>query len=163
MPINFSNGRVLSEVSGRISAPGRIVQVVHSIHTGSAGTASTSPVDFFTSSPITLTAPNNRVIIELHSEGRQDQGAYAQNNWCLYYMDIIHVNTGAQLSYSGYIGEQNSSITHVHRSTSHVPGNIGPHTYRARFWAYGGNTVNVGNGVADNDSIAYLRIWEVAV
>ena len=163
MPINFSNGRSLSEASGRVSSPGRIVQVVHSIHTSNASTSSTGPVDFFTSSPITLTNPNNRVIIELHSEGRQDGAPYTNGNWCLYYMDIIHVNTGAQLSFSGFIGEQYFSIRHVHRSTSHIPGNIGPHTYRARFWAYGGNSVGVGAFVADNDAISYLRISEIAV
>ena len=162
MPIIFGNNQSISEVSNRIYVPGQIVQTVHTTISTGFTTTSTSPVDFFTSNPITMLNASNRLIIELHSDNRTTD--WGDGVWNLYYMDIIHVQSGTQLSYSGYIGETTNNIRHVHRSASHAPGTVGPHTYKCRGWSYSASTTafNTGGSWVDNDGIAYLRITEIA-
>jgi hypothetical protein len=158
MAIVFSNNRSLSQQSGMISAPGRIVQVIETTSGSGVGTSSTSPVDIFNSASITLTNPNNFVLIELHSNNRAND--WGDGTWNLYYMDIIHNNTGTQLTYTGYRGEQTNSIRHVTRSVMHQPGNIGPHSYKCRGWSYQASSTTFVTGA--DGTVAYLRLTEIA-
>jgi hypothetical protein len=162
MAINFNNSKSISEVDNKLYIPGQVVQTVHTTYASLMNTSSTSPVDFFTSNPITMTSASNKLVIELHSDNRVND--WGDGVWNLFYMDIIHVNTGTQLFYSGYIGEQTYSIRHFHRSVSHSPGSVGPHTYKCRGWSYQASqtTFNGGGSWVDNDGIAYLRITEIA-
>lgn len=158
MAIVFSNNRSLSQQSGMISAPGRIVQVIETTSGSGVGTSSTSPVDIFNSASITLTNPNNFVLIELHSNNRAND--WGDGTWNLYYMDIIHNNTGTQLTYTGYRGEQTNSIRHVTRSVMHQPGNVGPHSYKCRGWSYQASSTTFVTGA--DGTVAYLRLTEIA-
>jgi hypothetical protein len=141
-----------------ISAPGRIVQVIETTSGSGVGTSSTSPVDIFNSASITLTNPNNFVLIELHSNNRAND--WGDGTWNLYYMDIIHNNTGTQLTYTGYRGEQTNSIRHVTRSVMHQPGNVGPHSYKCRGWSYQASSTTFVTGA--DGTVAYLRLTEIA-
>jgi hypothetical protein len=163
MAINFSNDRTLSEISNRISIPGRIIQTVHTTWTSGTTTTSTSPVNLFTSNAITMTNASNKLLIELHSDNRTTD--WGDGSWNLYYMDIIHVQSGTQLTYTGFVGELTFNIRHVHRVASHTPGSVGPHTYTCRGWSYSALTTafNTGGSWVDNDATAYLRITEIAV
>lgn len=163
MAINFSNNAALTEVGGKISTPGRIVQIIHTEHTSAMTTSSTSPVDFFTSSAITLTNASNKILVEFHSDNRVHD--YADGNWNLYYMDLIHVQSGTQITYSGYRGEYTFSIRHFHKQAIHTPGTVGPHTYKVRGWSYAAynTTFNGGASQVDNDGRAYIRLMEIAV
>jgi hypothetical protein len=158
MAIVFSNNRSLSEQSGMISTPGRIVQVIETTSGSGVGTSSTNPVDIFNSASITLTNPNNFVLVELHSNNRAND--WGDGVWNLYYMDIIHNNTGTQLTYTGYRGEQTNSIRHVTRSVMHQPGNIGPHSYKCRGWSYQASSTTFVTGA--DGTVAYLRLTEIA-
>jgi hypothetical protein len=158
MPIIFSNNKNLSEQSGMISAQGRVVQVVETVSGSGVGTSSTNPVDIFSSASITLTNPNNFVLIELHSNNRAND--WGDGVWNLYYMDIIHNNTGTQLTYTGYRGEQTNSIRHVTRSVMHQPGSIGPHSYKCRGWSYQASSTTFVTGA--DGTVAYLRLTEIA-
>jgi hypothetical protein len=163
MAILFSNNKGISEVSNKISVPGRIVQTVHTVWSSGVSTSTTSPLDLFTSNSITMTNASNKLLIELHMDNRtQDWG---DGLWNLYYMDIIHVQSGNQLSYTGYVGEYTNNIRHVHRVASHSPGTIGPHSYKCRGWNYSARATsfNGGDSWVGNDGIAYLRITEIAV
>lgn len=159
MGINFSNNRSLVEVSGRISAPGRIVQVIETPTSSGVNTSSTSPVDLFTSAAITLTSASNKILIEAHANNRTND--WGDGNWNLYYMDIIHVQSGAQLSYTGYVGEQTNNIRHVTRTAIHTPGSVGPHSYKLRGWAYSALSTTFISGA--DGTVAYLRLTEIAV
>jgi hypothetical protein len=162
MGINFSNGKSLVQTGGRLSVPGRIVQVVNTTSTTSISTASTSPVDLITSNSITLTNPNNKILIEFHSDNRTND--WGDGVWNLYYMDLIHVQSGTQITYSGYRGEQTMSIRHFHKQAIHTPGTVGPHSYKTRGWSYSASTTTFnGPGWVDNDGITYIRLMEVAV
>jgi hypothetical protein len=160
MAINFSNGQTLSQTGGRISAPGRIIQTVHTVITSALNTSSTSPVDWFTSGAITLTNASNYVLIEHHSDNRTSD--WGDGTWNLYYMDIVHVQSGSQITYTGYVGELTNNIRHVHRVGRHLPGSVGPHTYKVRGWSYAAANTAFNTNV-DNDTIAYLRLTEIAV
>jgi hypothetical protein len=162
MAINFSNNASISEISNKISAPGRIVQTVHTTWTGHVHTSSTSPVNLFTSNSITMTNASNRLLVELHMDNRTTD--WGDGTWNLYYMDIVHVQSGSQLTYTGYVGELTNNIRHVHRVASHTPGSVGPHTYTCRGWSYSALTTvfNGSGGWVGNDNIAYLRITEIA-
>lgn len=159
MAIKFSNSKDLSEVSGKISAPGRIVQVVHTESSSGVATSSTSPVDLFSSSSITLTNASNIVLIEFHADNRAND--WGDGVWNLYYMDLIHVNSGSQLTYTGYVGEQTNTIRHVHRAAIHTPGSVGPHTYKIRGWSYQASTTTFITG--SDAGQAYIKLTEVAV
>jgi hypothetical protein len=160
MAINFSNNVSLAQVGTRISAPGRVLQVVQTNNTSGMATSSTSPVDFFTSGGITLASASNRIIIEWHSDNRAND--WGDGVWNLYYMQLVYVNTGAVLSYTGYRGEYTNSIRHYHKSVTHVPGNVGPHTYKLQGWSYSALSTTFGTG-AGSDNIAYIKMTEVAV
>ena len=162
MAINFNNSKSISEVGGKIYVPGQIIQTVHTTYAAQMNTTSTSPVDFFTSNTITMTNASNKLLIELHSDNRTND--WGDGTWNLYYMDIVHVQSGTQLCYSGYIGEVTYSIRHFHRSVTHSPGSVGPHSYKCRGWSYSASntTFNGGGNWVDNDGIAYLRITEIA-
>ena len=80
----------------------------------------------------------------------------------IYYMQLVYVNTGAVLSYTGYRGEYTNSIRHYHKSVTHVPGNVGPHTYKLQGWSYSALSTTFGTG-AGSDNIAYIKMTEVAV
>lgn len=162
MAINFSNNKSLNEISGKITGSGRIIQTVHTIRTAGLQTSSTSPVDWFTSDSITLTNSSNIILIEHHSDNRTND--WGDGVWNLYYMDIVHVQSGTQLSYTGYVGELTFNIRHVHRVARHAPGSVGPHSYKVRGWSYSAlntsfNGLNYG---VSNDGIAYLRLTEIA-
>jgi hypothetical protein len=159
MAIIFENNKSLIEVSGKISAPGRIIQVVETVTTAGVAHASTSPVDIFTSNAITLTNANNAVLVELHADNRAND--WGDGVWNLYYMDIIHVQSGTQLTYTGYRGELTNTIRHVNRTAIHYPGSVGPHTYKARGWSYQGSTTTYITGA--DGTPGYLRLTEVAV
>jgi hypothetical protein len=158
MAIVFSNNKSLSEQSGMISAQGRVIQVVETTSGSGVATSSTSPVDIFSSASITLTNPNNFVLIELHSNNRAND--WGDGVWNLYYMDIIHNNTGTQLTYTGYRGEQTNSIRHITRSVMHQPGNVGPHSYKCRGWSYQASSTTFVTGA--DGTVAYLRLTEIA-
>jgi hypothetical protein len=161
MAINFSNNVSLSQIGTKISAPGRIIQVIQTTNTTNLATSSTSPVDFFTSAAITLTSANNRVLVEWHSDNRTD--GTSDGGWSLYYMDLIHVQTGVQLSYTGYRGELTPSIRHYRKSFLHTPGSVGPHSYKIRGWSYAAYNTNFGVNNIGNDGISYIRMTEIAV
>lgn len=160
MAINFSNNVNLSQVGTKISAPGRVVQVIQTNNTSGMNTSSTSPVDFFTSTPITLTNASNRILVEWHSDNRAND--WGDGIWNLYYMDLIYVNTGAQLSYTGYRGETTFSIRHYRKSFMHTPGSLGPHSYKIRGWSYSALSTTFGTG-SGSDNLAYIRMTEIAV
>ena len=159
MAINFSNDKTLSEVGGKISAPGRVVQTVHTISNTGVATSSTSPVNLFTSNPITMTSASNKLLIEYQSDNRSN--LETDGAWNLYYMDIIHVGTGTQLSYTGYNGEFTNNIRGVHRIAMHSPGSVGPHTYTMRGWSYSSNSTTFITGA--DGTVAYIRISEIAI
>lgn len=159
MGINFSNNRSLIEVGGRISAPGRIVQVVETVSNTGVSTTSTSPVNLFTSSSITLSSASSRILIEMHANNRAND--WGDGVWNLYYMDIIHVQSGAQLTFTGYVGEYTFNIRHVTRTAIHTPGSVGPHSYRCRGWCYTANSTTFITGA--DGTAAYLRLTEIAV
>jgi hypothetical protein len=163
MPINFSGNVLLSETGSKIYSPGRIVQTVHTEYTSQMNTTSTSPVDFFTSSTITMTNASNILVIEFHSDNRTND--WYDGNWNLYYMDLVHVQSGTQISYTGYRGELTYNIHHIHRVARHAPGSVGPHSYKVRGWSYAAlnTTFNGGANWVDNDGRAYIRITEIAV
>ena len=161
MGINFANNATLTQVGSYISAPGRVVQTVQTNYSSQMSTSSTSPVDFFTSSSITLTNASNRVLIEWHSDNRSTD--WGDNTWNLYYMQLIYVNSGASLSYTGYRGEYTNSIRHYHKSTTHSPGSVGPHTYKLQGWSYSALNTNFGGGASGGDAISYIRLSEIAV
>jgi hypothetical protein len=163
MAINFGNNASLTEVGGKISTPGRVVQIVNTLHTSQMNTSSTSPVDFFTSNAITLTNASNKILIEFHSDNRVTDAG--DGVWNLYYMDLIHVQSGTQITYSGYRGEYTNSIRHFHKQAIHTPGSVGPHTYKVRGWSYSAytTTFNGGGNQVDNDGRAYIILTEVAV
>ena len=159
MAINFSNDKTLSEVSGKISAPGRIVQTVHTVSSTGVATSSTSPVNLFTSAPITMTNASNKLLIEFQSDNRSTD--WGDGVWNLHYMDIIHTASGTQLSYSGYNGEYTFSIRGIHRIAMHSPGSVGPHTYTMRGWSYSANNTTFITG--GDGTVAYIRISEIAI
>ena len=159
MPINFSNNKELIEVGGRISSPGRIVQTVHTVSSTGVSTSSTSPVNIFTSNAITMTNAANKLLIEFQSDNRSND--WGDGVWNLHYMDIIHVGTGTQLSYSGYNGEYTHCIRGIHRIAMHSPGSIGPHTYTMRGWSYQASSTSFVTG--GDGTVAYIRISEIAV
>lgn len=162
MAIYYPNGSSLQEISGRVYIPGHVVQTVDTLNTNALVTTSTGPVDYFTSNPITLQSAGNRVVIEWHVDVRtQDWG---DGVWNLYYMDLIHVQSGAQLAYTGYEGNYTYCIKHTHRSAYHVPGWVGPHSYKVRGWAYSAKTVyfNGTSGWVGNDNQSWIRITEIA-
>lgn len=158
MAINFSNDRNLAEVSGKISAPGRIVQIVETTSGSGVATSSTSPIDIFNSASITLTSPSNYVLIELHTNNRSND--WGDGVWNLHYMDIIHNQSGSQLTYTGYNGEFTNNIRHVTRSVLHQPGSVGPHSYRCRGWSYQASSTTFVTGA--DGTVAYLRLTEIA-
>jgi len=159
MAIIFNNSKQISEVGGKISMPGHIVQTVHTLNTGGMATSSTSAVDFFTSDTITLTNASNKVLIELHSDNRSND--WGDGAWNLHYMDIIHVQSGTQLSYTGYNGEQTNTIRAIHRVAIHAPGSVGPHSYKCRGWSYQASSTTFGTG--SDGTPAYMRLTEIAV
>lgn len=160
MGINFANNATLTQAGSYITAPGRIVQTVQTNYSSSMATTSTSPVDFFTSSAITLTNASNKVLVEWHSDNRAND--WGDNVWNLYYMQLIYVNSGAALSYTGYRGEYTNTIRHYHKSYMHTPGSVGPHTYKLQGWSYQASNTTFGGGAAGGDAIAYIRLSEIA-
>ena len=158
MAINFSNDKFISEQGGKISAQGRVVQVIETKNTSGMATSSNSPVDFFTSSPITLTNADNYILIELHSDNRTND--WGDGVWNLHYMDILHIQSGVQLTQTGYLGEYTHNIRHIHRTAIHRPLSLGPHTYKCRGWSYTTQSTTFGTG---SDGLpAYLRLTEIA-
>lgn len=165
MAIFFSNNKAIQEVNNRITIPGRVVQTVHTEYTSGFATSSSSPTDVFTSNSITMLNASNRLLIEWHGDCRTND--WFDGNWNLYYTDIIHVQSGAQISYSGYIGELTLNIRHAHRVGIHTPGSVGPHSYKMRVWSYYGGYITVvnnpgGYNIPSNDGRAYIRISEIA-
>ena len=158
MSINFSNNTELTEESARITARGRIVQVIETTSGAGVATSSTLPVDIFGSAAITLTNPQNFVLVELHSNNRAND--WGDGTWNLYYMDIIHNQSGATLTFTGYRGELTNSIRHITRSVMHRPGSVGPHTYKCRGWSYSPASTTFVTGA--DGTVAYLRLTEIA-
>lgn len=164
MAIIFSNNKSIQEIGNKLTVPGRIVQTVHTIYTGGFTTSSTSPVDVFTSNTITMLSASNTLLIEWHCDTRTND--WYDNNWNLYYQDIVHVQSSTQISYTGYIGEYTQNIRSVHRVGRHAPGSVGPHSYKVRCWSYAAliTAINNPGGVntPGNDGRAYIRISEIA-
>ena len=157
MPIFFANGTSITEENSRLNIPGHIIQTVHTASTASASTSSTGAVDFLTSNPITLSKATNTVLIEIN--GGLSAGDWGDGVWNLMYSDIIHVNSGAQLTFSGYNGEFTLNRRHMHRFILHQPGSVGPHTYRWRFWCYQGSIGYINGGNMDTSTV-YIRLTE---
>jgi hypothetical protein len=157
MAISFSNNQLIEEVGSRINIPGHIVQTIHTVSTANASTTSTSPVNFITSNAITLAKASNRLVIEIN--GGLSAGDWGDGQWGLMYSDIIHVQTGTQLVFSGFNGELTFNRRHMNRFIVHQPGSVGPHTYTWRFWCYSANTGWVNGGNMDNTAV-YIRITE---
>lgn len=164
MAIIFSNDKRIQEVSNKITAPGRIVQTVHTLYTGGFATASTSAVDVFTSDTITMTSASNTLLIEWHCDARTND--WYDSNWNLYYQDLVHVQSATQISYTGYVGEYTYNIRSTHRVARHAPGSVGPHSYKVRCWSYAALVTTINNpggyNVSGNDGRAYIRIHEIA-
>jgi hypothetical protein len=163
MAIIFSNNKTLGEVGGKLSVTGRIVQTVHTTSTATLQTTSTSAVDIFTSSTITLTNASNIILIEFHSDNRLQD--YGDGAWNLYYMDLVHVQSSTQLTYSGYRGQYTYNIAYYDKSVTHAPGSVGPHSYKIRGWSYTSASTasfNLGSQRA-HDGLAYIRLSEIAV
>lgn len=158
MAINFSNGQEIKQESGRITAPGRVIQIVEAVTSTGIGVATTNPTDLFTSPTITLTNPNNKVLVQLHASNRSND--WGDGVWNLHYMDIIHVQSGTQLTYTGYNGDQTNTIRHVTRSYMHTPGSVGPHSYKTRGWSYQNSTTTFISG--SDGTAAYIRLIEIA-
>jgi hypothetical protein len=162
MAIIFNNGATLGESAGRINVPGRIVQTVHTVFTTAVSTSSLSAANLFTSNAITLSKANSIVLIEFHCDVRLDSRGDGQ--WNLYYMDVIHVGSGTQISYTGYVGDYTLTIRHVNRTARHAPGSVGPHTYRMRGWNYSAGTCHFNlSSQRSHDSVAYIHLTEIAV
>lgn len=159
MGINFSNNTSITEQGGRISAPGRVVQTVHTIITSGVATSSTSAVNILDSASITLTNPNNKILIEIHSDNRSND--WGDGVWNLHYMDIIHIQSGTQISYTGYNGDFTNTIKNVHRVGIHTPGSVGPHSYRMRGWSYQASQTTFVTG--SDGTVGYIRLTEIAV
>jgi hypothetical protein len=157
MAIFFANDKTIQESGSRLDIPGHIVQTVHTSGLNNTSTSSTSPVDFITSNPITLSKANNKVLIEIN--GGLSAADWGDGVWNLMYSDIIHVQSGSQLAFSGYNGEYTFNRRHMNRFIVHQPGSVGPHTYKWRFWCYQGSTGYVNGGNMDNTTI-YIRLTE---
>lgn len=161
MAINFSNNGTLQETGGRIWVPGRVIQTVNTLNTTALQNATTTPADYFTSNSITMTNASNRLIIEWHVDLRTND--WGDGSWNLCYMDLIHVQSGTQLAYTGYIGEYTNNIKHSHRSAIHTPGSVGPHSYKLRGWSYTtkNTSFNGTGGWVGNDNQSFIRITEI--
>ena len=162
MAIYFPNSSI-TQVGGKIYTPGRIVQTVSTLNTTALQTTSSSAVDYFTSNSITMTNAANKLVIEWHVDVRTND--WGDSAWNLYLMDLIHVQSGTQLAYTGYEGEFTYNIKHTHRSAYHAPGSVGPHSYKLRGWSYiaGKNTsFNGTGGWVGNDNQSWIRITEIA-
>lgn len=163
MAIFFSNNQSIQQVNNRITMPGRIVQTVHTTTTSSLTTTSTSAVDFFTSNTITMLNASNTLLIEWHVDVRTND--WGDSTWNLYYMDLVHVQSSTQISYTGFVGEFTYNIRSTHRVARHAPGTVGPHSYKCRGWSYTTLSTNFGQGPGNNsgsDAISYIRIHEIA-
>lgn len=172
MAINFNNSVSLSENSSAsfpvIHAPGRIIQTQHKTFTSSMATSQTSAgVDFFYSNSITLSNATNKILIEWFTEARVSD--WGDNVWNLYYMQLIYVNTGAQISYTGYNGETTNTIRPYFKVAIHTPGTVGPHVYKLQGWCYPGisstqtqTVIFNGSGNSGGDAVAHIRLSEVA-
>ena len=163
MPINFGTTAILSEVAagGRpfISAPGRVLQTVHTTYVLPMTTSSTSPVDYFSSQTITLASASNKILVEWYTEARTND--WGDGVWNLYYMNCIHIQSGTNISYTGYQGEQTFNIRPYHKVAIHTPGSVGPHSYKMQGWSYQASSTTF-NG-AGGDQVAYIRLSEIAV
>lgn len=169
MPINFTGNLLLQEVysggNGLVSSTGRVVQSVHTTFTGSLTTNQTSGgVDFFYSNTITLANPNNKILVEWFSETRTTD--WGDGVWNLLYMQCIHVQSGTNISYTGYHGALTFNIRPIHKVAIHTPGSIGPHSYKLQGWSYPGiatptSTFN-NTGWSGGDGVAHIRLTEIA-
>lgn len=160
MAINFSNNASIYEASGRVYSPGRIVQTVHTTYTTGIAVSATSATDLFTSNTITLTNASNKILVEWYSGNRAND--WGDGVWNLYYMDVVHVQSGTSLAYTGYHGEFTNSIRHYHKTAIHIPGSVGPHSYKLRGWSYQASSTTFINGDG-GDGVSYIRLSEVAV
>ena len=162
MAINFSNGAILSESGGHITAPGRLVQMVSTVFTNTVNVATTSATDMYTSNPITMSNASNRLLIEFYCNTRK--ASLGDSVWSLCFVDLVHVQSGGALSYSGYIGDYTQTIRYTNRIASHAPGTVGPHSYKIRGWNYvQGNTNFGGTSQSGTSDSAHIRIMEYAV
>ena len=161
MAINFSNGVTIEQRGNRIFTPGRVIQTVNTLNTNALQNATTTPADYFTSNSITMTSPDNHLLIEWHVDVRTND--WFDGNWNLCYMDLIHVQTGTQFTYTGYEGEYTYNIKHLHRTAYHRPGSVGPHSYKLRGWSYYNlnTSFNGTAGWVGNDNQSWIRITEI--
>jgi hypothetical protein len=161
MSIVFTNATLGNTGGGsaRIGATSHIIQVVEAQHTGRIETSSTSPQSFFSGS-ITLQNASNSVAYYYNSAQRCDVGG---GNWNLGYHRLIYTNNGSQLFFSSYNGFTHNNIIHFAKIGVHVPGSVGPHTYRIDVWAYPGSNVQFNSpGNQGNDGRAILRLMEIS-
>jgi len=161
MAVYFNNNVILQQINNKLHAPGIVIQTVNTLNTAALQNATTTPADYFTSNSITMTKSTNRLIIEWHVDLRTND--WGDGVWNLAYMDLIHVQSGAQLAYTGYIGEYTNNIKHSHRSAVHTPGSVGPHSYKLRGWSYSAlnTSFNGTGGWVGNDNQSYIRITEI--
>jgi len=160
MAIIFPNQSITQGSNNKISATGHVLQTVQTTYTTSVVVNSLSAVDLFTSTTITLASASNRILIDFYQEvGVQDWG---DGVWNLYYLDLVHVQTSTQLTYTGYRGDYTYNRRSYKKSYLHTPGSVGPHSYKLRGWCYSALNVTFGNGYTGGDGIAYIRMMEIA-
>jgi hypothetical protein len=163
MAINFSNGAQIEQRNNRIYVPGKVVQMVNTVNATALQNATTTPRDYFTSNPITMINASNYLLIEWHVDVRTND--WGDGIWNLCYMDLIHVQSGTQFTYTGFEGEYTLNIKHLHRTARHQPGTVGPHSYKLRGWSYSARNTsfNGTDGWVGNDNQSWIRITEIAV
>ena len=140
-------------VSGNfINIPGQIIQVVDNTATISTTCGTAAWVNTFTTT-ITISNPDNKVLVEYFMNDRSDQG---NGNWCLIYHRVLR--NGIQIMSSGYNGAQANYIGFYERTFLDSPG-TGTHSYVASVLSYGGTAwIGSTNSGSTNH---YLRLYEI--
>jgi hypothetical protein len=144
--------KTISASGSYINIPGQIIQVVDNTATISTTTTTAAWVNTFTTA-ITITNPDNKVLVEYFMNDRSDQG---NGNWCLIFHRVLR--NGTQIMTSGYNGAQANYIGFYERTFLDSPG-AGTHSYVASVLSYGG-TAWIGNTNSGSTN-HYLRLYEI--
>lgn len=144
--------KTISASGNYINVPGQIIQVVDNTATISTTATTAAWVNTFTTE-ITITNPDNKVLVEYFMNDRSDQGNGA---WCLVYHRVLR--NGTQIMYSGYNGANGNYIGFYERTFLDTPG-AGTHSYVASVLSYGGTAwIGSYNSGSTNH---YLRLYEI--
>lgn len=154
MAILFPNKTISVSGANNLQIPGSYIQFVDNQSTVSTTVTTSAWVDVLSTS-ITITNPNNKILVDYLMNDRSDQG---NGNWCLIYHRILR--NGTQVMYSGYNGAQANHITFYTRSFLDAPG-AGTWTYTASVLAHAGTAwIGSYNSGSTNH---YLRLFEIGV